>query len=650
MSALLAPPKLRDALVRHFKDEARAQAAIDQGDLASLAKVEGLSERKAMELVRKARGDDADAFAATPQARAILDAVLEKAAGFAATASGRSRIKLLVPQPTPEAATRHVAWVLEQKARVAGLDRDRIRRLLRAIRPLAEPTARFDPTRLVVALDGEGQDRLVKLGVNRWAQVGGGSDLHQSSDMELVLLSCDGENEAGNLPNVLEIGPRPLLDQAAPESVLAWFETNRPVLESCAGLADTLGKASPSAQALSVLAQRPTPPVNPLAARKALEALLKESQARLQERVASLSITGQELLESLGRKLPAGVKAALDQTLAESKTLARERTGLAIQPFTSTIPLALDEEELERVERDGSARAAQDHYLALAKLAKRLAMLRPAVEADVAEWQAFDAPFALGCFALACDLRPFGWSETLAFDASVHLDLAERADAQRIAYHLGGTETVALLTGANSGGKTTLLEHVAQLTLMARLGLPVVGAGAQVPWVEEIHFLTSRRSLDAGAFESFLRTFLPLAQGRVRRLVLADEVESVTELEAAGRILGFFLDRLARTDSLAIVVTHMAPHILRHTTAPVRVDGIEASGLDEHNRLVVDRMPRIGHLARSTPEFIVQRLAATAKGADKALYDELLAVFRADPSAPGTAPRRLRGPPASARP
>lgn len=645
---LLAPPKVQEALLRHFKSESSAEAAIAAGDLASLAKVEGLSEKKALDLVRKARGDEADTFAATPQARQILDAVLEKVASHAATPSGRSRIKLLAPQPTPQAALRHTAWVLEQKERVAGLDRDHIRRLLRSVRTPAEPPARFDPTRTVIAMDPETEDQLVRIGANRWVQVGGRSDLERCGDAELVLVVAEDEVDLGHLDNAIEVGSEATLDNVAPEAVLAWFDSNRPILESCAGLADTLGKASPSAQALALLEGRPPKRTDPAQVRRLVEAILKSSQAKLQERVAALSITGKELLESLGNRLPPSVKAVLDQTLAEARAQVQRETGLTLQPFTATLPLALDDEEMDRMEREGSAKGAREQYQALARLAKRLVPLRSAVAAEAQSWQEFDLPFALGCFALACDLQPFAWGESLAFSDSVHLELAAKPDAQRIAYHLGGTETVALLTGANSGGKTTLLEHVAQLAILARLGLPVVGREVQLPWMEELHFLSNRRTLDAGAFESFLRTFLPLAQGNVRRLILADEVESVTELEAAGRILGFFLDRLARTDSLAIVVTHMAPHILRHTTAPVRVDGIEASGLDERNRLIVDRMPRIGQLARSTPEFIVQRLAAASKGEERRLYDDLLALFR-DDAQPRAPPRKLRGGPSSAQ-
>lgn len=298
--------------------------------------------------------------------------------------------------------------------------------------------------------------------------------------------------------------------------------------------------------------------------------------------------------------------------------------------------MAIDDAEVSRVSSRIETRGRLEAFQAAVKRAKRLAAVRPAVEAELQRWLEFDADFALGCFALEHGLRPARIAGHLEFASSVHLSLAASAQAQRIAYRLGPEDNVALLTGANSGGKTTLLEHIAQLVIMARLGLPVVGPDVTVPWVEELHYVTSRRSLDAGAFESFLRSFLPVALGDKTRLVLADEVESVTELEAAGRILGFFIDRLSRSPtSLAVVVSHMASEVLRHTTTPVRVDGIEATGLDDEFRLLVNRSPVMGRFARSTPELILQRLAATTKGPHQALFKDLLGRFTAS-----AAPRR----------
>jgi dsDNA-specific endonuclease/ATPase MutS2 len=142
---------------------------------------------------------------------------------------------------------------------------------------------------------------------------------------------------------------------------------------------------------------------------------------------------------------------------------------------------------------------------------------------------------------------------------------------------------------------------------------------------EGIYFFTQKRSLDAGAFESFLKGFLPIVTSKSTKLVLADELEAMTELEAASRIVGTFIELLRETGSFGVCVTHMAEQVSMHTT--VRIDGIEARGLDEHFNLIVDRSPRMNYRARSTPEFILRRLQSKATGAEKKVYDLILAKF-----------------------
>lgn len=565
-------------------------------------------------------------FLATTGARKVAQAIVEAAASYARTAPGRARIRELAPLPTEAAAAGRAQAILVAKRRAQDLDRDAIATLLRRIRPPVEPPHRAEPGRLVVAPEGV-QERLRSIGVHKWAPVAGLHELAQADDYDVILVLSEGD--ADGIDHALELPDDASLAQLAPESVLAWFTANRDVLEAMSMLAVLTTGRSKAADALRLTdGLPPSGPVPDLvAAAKEIQPLLRQA---LRQRAATLSVTGAEWLDSFGRKNPPALQAALDETLRQGRDLLRAKTGVSLQAFVAEPSLELDEEEIRASVQRLRSTSAIGRFQARATAARQLGPMRAGLEAEIEAWFAFDADFALGCFATANDLHPARFGPALSFAGSVHLALASDPAAQRIAYALPGTQRIALLTGANSGGKTTLLEHIAQLAIMARMGLPVVGTGVQVPWVDEVHLVTARRSLDAGAFESFLKSFLPVVVGDRRRLVLADEVESVTELEAAGRILGFFLDRLAKTRSFGVVVTHVAPQILRHTKAAVRVDGIEATGLDERNRLVVDRAPRMGHYARSTPELIVQRLAAVTKGPHKALYQDLLRAFADD--------------------
>jgi DNA mismatch repair protein MutS2 len=631
-------PQLADALRRHFKGEAQVVEAARRLDVAALCSVDGVSERKAVDLIRQLLGLDrrGDAFLATAAARKLHDDVQERLLAFASTATGKNRLRLLGPLPDPDEARRHAESVMTHAAHAEALDRDAVRAALRRIRRPAAPTPRLDPTRLAVCETDDASDRLTRLGLHKWVSLGSRRDLERAQGFDLVVYLYEDGADLGGLDNVVELPADAPPCDVVPEATIAWFAANRDVLDACQRLAELTRRPSKAPDALALLGQATRATVDAAGLRRHAEVVAKELDAEARVQVASLQLTGQDVLDALGAKMPASLKRILDASLAEGRRRLRERTGHDAQPFAATFPLAVDEEEMARLERRIETVGRLEAFRAQVLVARRLDALRAALEREVEGWLAFDSDFALGCFALHHGLRPATFGDHVAFDASVHLDLAADPAAQRIAYHLGGDHPVALLTGANSGGKTTLLEHLGQLVLMARLGLPVVGHGVVVPWVDELHYVTARRSLDAGAFESFLRTFLPVTQGDRKRLVLADEVEAVTELEAASRIIGFVVDRLARhcPGSLAVVVSHLAPHILRHVQVDVRVDGIEATGLDEEWRLVVDRAPRLGHLARSTPELIVARLAATVKGPEQALYRDLLGLFDAAPSPP----------------
>ena len=59
----------------------------------------------------------------------------------------------------------------------------------------------------------------------------------------------------------------------------------------------------------------------------------------------------------------------------------------------------------------------------------------------------------------------------------------------------------------------------------------------------------------------------------------------------------------------------------------IRIDGIEAQGLDENMDLIVDRNPKRNHIARSTPELIVRRLASRSQGPTSEIFSNLLKGF-----------------------
>jgi DNA mismatch repair protein MutS2 len=161
---------------------------------------------------------------------------------------------------------------------------------------------------------------------------------------------------------------------------------------------------------------------------------------------------------------------------------------------------------------------------------------------------------------------------------------------------------------------------------MSHMGLPVPAAGSYIPQFDTLHVYRPKRHMDAGGLEGFLREFLPLClDAGSRSLVLADELEAMTELEASVKIIRSFLRELETRCAFSVVVTHLAAEVAGGH--PFRIDGIEAKGLDDGFNLIVDRTPKICHQARSMPELILKRLLGRSKGPEKELYGRVLSEF-----------------------
>ncbi|ELY93807.1 DNA mismatch repair protein MutS [Natrialba hulunbeirensis JCM 10989] len=186
-----------------------------------------------------------------------------------------------------------------------------------------------------------------------------------------------------------------------------------------------------------------------------------------------------------------------------------------------------------------------------------------------------------------------------------------------------GRERVSVLTGANSGGKTTLLETCCQVVLLASMGLPVPAERAEVTPVDSLVFHRRHASFNAGVLESTLRSVVPPLSSDGRTLMLVDEFEAITEPGSAADLLHGLVTLTVERDALGVFVTHLADD-LEPLPPEARVDGIFAEGLSPELELLVDYQPRFDTVGRSTPEFIVSRLVANADDrAERAGFETL---------------------------
>ena len=303
--------------------------------------------------------------------------------------------------------------------------------------------------------------------------------------------------------------------------------------------------------------------------------------------------------------------------------------------YASNWPVKLNRSVLDKINDELERRINDSRNDHLLRLATKLADLKPLCETAIQRLVEHDMWCSITSWSIHHNAElPELVHHGIWFEEGRHLFI--EGNVQPVNYGLGRAapkgdqQPIALLTGANSGGKTTLLELVAHITILAHMGLPVPARHALVGRVEALHVLAkSSGTQSAGALETTLVDLASVVSNDQPKLILADELEAITEPGAGARIIaGMLRAAQQQSDSSMVLVTHLAPAILdAYGSDDLRIDGIEANGLDEHLELIVDRTPKRNCLARSTPELIVRRLVERSSGDAKNVFSDILSLF-----------------------
>jgi len=535
----------------------RAVEAIESGEVRALVDA-GVARGRATRILRRANGAAGMERLATGDAREVYDELLSLAATYAPTAHAADRVRVLTPLSDRDAAAERIDDVL-------------------AVREAWEELPERDREDVVAAFE-----RYDDAGATRRAAVDVAETLRSvglAATLSPALASFDGDavSDAATALDALDgVPPGADLDAVDPDDLRVGKGADEEL--------DRLRERLAAAEAL---------------ADSALD-VLETVRAEVRGREGFREAVVEHVADEVG--LPP----------AEVRSVAPDEAADAADFVSATLRALADDLDDRVADREEGVRA--DLEFAVGAAADELAAVADAVD---------DAAFTLGLarFAAAHDLRrPRLVDSGLAVREArnLFLDGAVQPITYAVGDHgLGGDDSppsgdrVTVLTGANSGGKTTLLETLCSVALLASMGLPVPAAEAAVGAFDSVVFHRRHASFNAGVLESTLNSVVPPLTADGRTLMLVDEFEAITEPGRAADLLNGLVDATVEREALGVYVTHLAEDLSPLPEA-ARIDGIFAQGLTADLELRVDYQPRFGTLGKSTPEFIVSRLIADA--------------------------------------
>ncbi len=334
-------------------------------------------------------------------------------------------------------------------------------------------------------------------------------------------------------------------------------------------------------------------------ARNEVEQALENINQEIELKLKEMSISGLSLFSMLSKgKLPQELEKIIDHAI--------KNTNLPQDLFNPVIPVTIGEQSLDKIIKEQNASLHTTLAEEIKKQANELRRIPELLASLESKLILFDFTSAV---SQSIKEREFPQiSEELSFIESENIFLEP---AQPISFNLTPENRCSILTGANSGGKTTLLEHIIQLITILQFGLP--SKNTKIPIFSDVYYFAKNKGQTGkGAFENLLAQMDKIKAGK-KTLILADEIESVTEPGVAGKIISATAEFFIEKGCFLIIATHLGQEIQKSLPNFARIDGIEAKGLNEYYELIVDHNPVIGKLASSTPELIIEKMANTTK-------------------------------------
>ena len=404
--------------------------SIKNYDIDKLMSISGLSQKKALEIVRYIHGYREDEFLKTEQSQNLYNDIIKRILEFANTDYARNRVLLLTPTTDYQEIKQTNQLIQDTLENTHELDYHYIRTLYEKIRPLNKDIRpKFHDEYAIVCEDYEDYLSLIKKGFDRYTNIYPLKDNVNFNEYEfIVYLYNDFNMDPGDATNIVTISNTSPDHEIQPNILLEYFKQNRDTLENVYQLRQYLGLETCIDEVLDVLDNIKIENKNKIALDETIEEIKDQANDTINQQIKNIELEGDEVLQLLNHdgNLPPKIMSIFNDVLDEAREELGNKTGLLFDPFIIKYPLEIDYNEVRRIQEKTIANIHLKEYEQELTACNILEKYEKQIEDETIELIHYDYQFTLASFTKFYDLTIPEISDEYKLEGALHLSLKQQ--------------------------------------------------------------------------------------------------------------------------------------------------------------------------------------------------------------------------------
>jgi hypothetical protein len=312
--------RLFDKIMASFGGEDEFLNAVKNFEVDRISSIEGVSQRRAIEIVNMVLGNPTEEFLKTDRALEIYDDIIEKILQFASTQYGKNRILLLSPSRNELSIKENIDFVMKAKETVGELPINEIKKLLIKINTTSSIKPKYNPSQAILVESMEDYHRLIDLKLNSYCPIITIDDLESLDDFEfIVYVYGEGVIELEDAFNVTMVNHDSQDFEIVPDVVLDYFKENYDLLSNISKIKEILGLESILPDVLDVLDELESGKLDENIFDQAVEEAKGKADLKLKNAIKNVDLKGDEVLDLLNEEMPVKIQHIFDAVMKEAR-------------------------------------------------------------------------------------------------------------------------------------------------------------------------------------------------------------------------------------------------------------------------------------------------------------------------------------------